>query len=100
MIEIKDVFANPANNKSETKRAFYIIETLKNMGLSPEVDLYGNIMVTKGKAKQYPTFCCHMDTVHAYSNGFNLVEQDGCLFAVDDKDKQVGVGGDRRVVSL
>lgn len=100
MIKIQEIFSVPATKSSETLKAVYFVQLIKNMGLKAIVDIHGNIMVTKGKTKTYPTFCSHLDTVHSYKNGFNLIESEGILSAQDNNGQQIGVGGDRCVVTL
>jgi len=93
MIKMKDVF-QIASTGNETKMALFITETLTKMGLPYNIDDFGNISVIKGQSKTYPMFCCHLDTVHTYCNGYHLHEKDNSLFALDNLGKQVGVGGD------
>lgn len=60
----------------------------------------GNIYLRKGRAKLYPCFVAHTDTVHAIKKNcttLNIVETDGVLIALDGDYKQTGIGGDDKV---
>ncbi len=58
-------------------------------------DEYGNIYVTKGKAKLYPCLVSHTDTVHKIHADFKVYEQNNILFAFSATEGgQVGIGGD------
>tara|TARA_Y100001963_G_C6767969_1_gene443342 strand:- start:659 stop:1792 length:1134 start_codon:yes stop_codon:yes gene_type:complete len=69
------------------------------------LDTYGNIYVTRGKAKLYPTMVCHIDTVHeilpnvnAFLTGSSEKVNGNIIYAIDmDKGQQVGTGGDDKV---
>ena len=99
MIKITDVFSVPGS-RNETKMVLFVIKELDKMRLKYEVDNFGNISVVKGISETYPMFCAHLDTVHDYPNGYNLVQEPNKLSAKDDRGFPVGVGGDRVVVSL
>lgn len=73
---------------------------LKELGRIKNVtvtrDAYGNIYATKGKADTYPTFVCHIDTVHMIKKNVELMSFAGKWFLIstDDGIEQVGIGGD------
>jgi hypothetical protein len=93
MIKITDVFSVPSS-RNETKRVLFVIKELDKMRLKYEVDNFGNISVVKGISETYPMFCAHLDTVHDYPNGYNLIQEPNKLSAKDDRGFPVGVGGD------
>lgn len=89
----------------------YLLQFLKDMGLSPSTDKLGNVYATKGEAEYYPCMVAHMDTVHSWQHNFQVAKStDGkVLYAIADggvKDenlpllsmpvKQAGIGGDDR----
>lgn len=95
-----EVFMIPSTSYNEISMALYItryINGLINDSISYEVDDYGNILITKGVGP-YPCFCAHLDTVHTYSNGFNIecetLKNRDYLYAMDNFKKRVGIGGD------
>ena len=97
MLDILEVF-KVASTRVEAKMVVFIVDKVREMGLTPVIDVFGNISITKGEAKAYPTFTAHMDTVHSYHNGFNAmiktIDGEPTIGAQDDSGKQVGVGGD------
>ena len=68
----KELFSVPATSTNETGISIYISQYLESKNISYEVDISGNILITKGESENYPCFVSHLDTVHDYSNGFNL----------------------------
>ena len=92
------VFKVPSTMYNEKSMTLYIWSKLLDLDLEPTVDDYGNILVTKGKGPLYPCFLSHLDTVHIYKNGFNLMYQKKnkrtYLYAADNDQKSVGIGGD------
>ena len=84
-----------ASTSNEVAMAITISKILDDIkGVSYTVDSSGNILVTKGKKNVYPCFLSHMDTVHTYKNGFNVVFSPKLIKAHDNNGKSVGVGGD------
>ena len=86
-----------ASYESERMERF-ITRRLNALGLKHEVDSYGNIYVTKGKAELYPTMVCHIDTVHEINNNVQVFKRDNKMFAMDMLTvEQYGIGGDDKV---
>jgi hypothetical protein len=77
----------------------YIIGHLKKKNnVHVQVDDYGNIYATKGKADLYPAIVSHTDTVHIIHKHFQVYKDNNIIWAYsEDKQKQVGVGGDDKV---
>lgn len=96
--DICRVFEIQSTVYNEKSMALYICNELDILKIPYSIDDYGNIIVTKGKSILYPCFCSHLDTVHIYKSGFNLLYfKDGghtYLHANDNNKKAVGVGGD------
>ena len=94
-----DVFCIPSTSYNETSMSLYIIHLLEAQNISYTIDNYGNILVDKGSGIR-PCFCAHLDTVHMYHNGFNVSVEKAktnnrvYLYAKDDADARVGIGGD------
>lgn len=92
------VFSIPSTTYNEKSMALFLCGELNRMNIPYYIDDYSNIIITKGKADLYPCFCAHMDTVHLYRTGFNIVyyEEKGryYLHAVNNDKKPVGIGGD------
>lgn len=60
----------------------------------------GNIYLCKGRAKTYPCFVAHTDTVHDIKKNcktLTILEHEGKLIALDGEYKQTGIGGDDKV---
>lgn len=75
----------------------YITTFLKTQkGVTIQVDGYGNIYATKGKAESYPAIVSHTDTVHTIHNDFNVLRDEDIIWA-HSHNRQVGVGGDDKV---
>lgn len=86
-----------ASYESERMERF-ITRRIKKMNLRYERDTYGNIYVTKGHAKLYPTMACHIDTVHDVNLNVRVYQTPDAMFAMDTaKMEQYGIGGDDKV---
>lgn len=92
-----DIFNIPSTMYDELSIGLHICKELDKLNISYSIDNFGNIIAVKGK-KLYSCFCCHLDTVHIYKNGFTLMhskEGERDYFWARDKDKKrIGVGGD------
>jgi hypothetical protein len=68
--------------------------------LKVEEDTYGNLYITKGKAKSYPCVVAHIDTVHTLlpSHAFKVFRMGSLLYAMNAlTGTQTGIGGDDKV---
>jgi len=94
-----EVFKIPSTMYNEASMSIFIASFLKSENIPYTVDLYGNILVSKGEGMR-PCFCAHLDTVHMYRNGFNVYSEKDkehnriYLYAEDEKEDRVGIGGD------
>jgi len=89
-----ELFQIPSTSWNEISMAIYLCKYLEKIsGVAFEIDDYGNIKVTKGEGP-YPCFCAHLDTVHTYPSGFQVKFDKGFLYAIDNNNRLVGVGGD------
>lgn len=76
----------------------FIKEKLSTLNVVVQEDDYGNIYVTKGKAKVYPCIVAHTDTVHDILPDINIFRTGDTLFAFNpEKRCQWGIGGDDKV---
>lgn len=76
----------------------FIRSRLRDINVTVQEDGYGNIYVTKGKAKSYPCVVAHTDTVHEVLKDVNIFRSGDTLFAFDPiKRAQCGIGGDDKV---
>ena len=76
----------------------YICVALDRLGLSPELDDYGNVIVASGDLSPgayYPGLCAHLDTVHSL-----VPAEDHVVYRVEDPSgswiyqSPSGIGGD------
>lgn len=64
-----------------------------NINCVVEKDKYGNMYITKGKAKVYPCVVSHIDTVHKYDKDFKAFKCDDLVIGLS-KGEQCGLGAD------
>jgi len=79
----------------------FLIDYFKEKKYKYHLDKKGNLYVHKGKTKNYPCVCSHLDSVHTdleIKKGVKkrIVEKDNKLFAYHPTSykKQIGLGGD------
>ena len=76
----------------------YIKKFLKKHDLEHMLDAYGNIYVTKGDSKLYPTMVSHIDTVHEINMNSVVKRHNDTLYSIDNTNFQrTGIGGDDKV---
>lgn len=96
-----DVLSQQASTTDDTEITKYLKSKIEEFGCDWKQDAYGNLYVTKGEASLYPCLVSHTDQVHKIHEKYDIFETDGVLFAFDSKEgEQVGIGGDRLIVSL
>jgi tripeptide aminopeptidase len=92
------LFDVPSTKYDEKSMTLFITNELERLQVKYEIDNYGNILVTKGTKRTFPCFCSHMDTVHMYAKGFQLLESNEnnrhYLYARNVNSERVGIGGD------
>jgi len=84
------------NSENEKLMVLHLDKELRKLKLPYQIDAAGNVIVVKGKANTYPCVVSHMDTVHDFTDNFNVyqdIDDKDILFAMDGKVR-VGVGGD------
>lgn len=96
---LKEVLSVPTYSRNEELMISYLENVLTDKGFSYKKDRLGNIYVTKGKAKYFPCFVSHTDTVHEVNHNLKVVqlEENGktILTGIDSKTmKPSGIGGD------
>lgn len=98
---LKEILAIPTFFRQEHEVLRYLIKYLRTTDYIFDVDDYGNLYVTKGKATVYPCVCAHTDSVHEIDDikivktvGYNGKERlqgvhpktgNGCGIGADDK---------------
>ncbi len=88
---IIDVFSVAATD-NETQISLFVIDFLRIHDIAYTIDLYGNIIAKKGNADN--VYVSHLDTVHEYPNGYNIVTSNRVITAYDNNKRQIGCGGD------
>lgn len=91
-----DVLKVQTNSENEKLMVLCLDKELGKLKLPYHIDVVGNIIVTKGKAKTYPCVVSHMDTVHNFVDNFKVyqdIDDEDILFAINGKQR-VGIGGD------
>ena len=96
---LKEVLSIPTYSRNEELMISYLESVLTEKGFNYKKDNLGNIYVTKGKAKNFPCFVSHTDTVHYVNHNLKVVqlEEEGktILTGIDSKTlKPSGIGGD------
>lgn len=85
------------NSQNEKLMVLFLDKALRKLKLNYTIDEAGNVIVTKGKTGLYPCIISHMDTVHSFAKGYKVymdADDNDILFAINDKNQRVGVGGD------
>ena len=92
------------SRNDQLMRAFIIkcVKSIPTNGITVSVSQdKGNIYVTKwnGHDETFPAVVAHMDTVHDMHKSFNVFDNEytKCFFAMNEDNRQVGVGGDDKV---
>lgn len=80
-----------SGNEDEIRR--FVLQQIADLPLRIEVDMFGNVLITKGIAEKYPCIAAHLDEVHQPSVR-NLQEEGGNIFAIDENGEPVGIGAD------
>jgi di/tripeptidase len=93
---LKEVLSIPTYFDEESRMVEYLKKVLDEKGYTYKVDKLGNIYVTKGKAKRYPCFVSHTDTVHQINENLEVIEpEEFILTGIDSETGQPsGIGGD------
>lgn len=92
---LKEVLSVPTKYRQEDMMIMFLYEYFDGKsGYESFVDGVGNVYVTKGKAEHYPCVVAHIDTVHEIDTTLTVVQEDNILFAVDENNKRIGIGGD------
>jgi len=96
---LKEVLSVPTYSQNEKLMIEYLQKVLTEKGYEHYTDKHGNIYVTKGKAKNYPCFIAHTDTVHRVNLNLTVVEgyEEGkqILKGIDSTTGHAsGIGGD------
>ena len=93
---LKSVLRIPSTYRKETLVIDFVSEYCNEKGYDYVIDSYGSVHITKGsldEGEYFPLVCAHMDTVHSLETK-TIKEENGNLTAWNDKEAQVGIGGD------
>ena len=78
----------------EVNMVLSVLYELKTIpGVSFNIDIYGNITVTRGLAASYICLCAHLDAVHDIVENYEIKLKKG-IFSAHTGGLQVGTGGD------
>lgn len=93
LADFKDLLEIPSSSDMENIMVAYIVSRLHTMNdITFDLDVNGNILVTKGQAETYPCVVAHMDTVHSIRGMVDVLEvQHGGRTILTSPD---GIGGD------
>ncbi len=96
---LKSVLSVQTYTEQDEQMLDYIKAFAKKNRLPVKADEFGNLYITKGKAKTgYPCMVSHVDTVHKLLTDFVVFEHKDSLFAyTSDGCQQVGIGGDDKI---
>lgn len=97
-----EVLSVQTRSGQEQEMIDYLRKELASRNCSFREDTLGNLYVTKGKAKSYPCFVAHLDTVHSINRNMSVVqvpddtnEQQVILTGYDMVNNcSAGIGGD------
>jgi tripeptide aminopeptidase len=65
---LKEILAVPTFFKQEHKLLTYIVKYLRTTPYSFDIDVTGNLYITKGEADWYPCVCAHTDSVQKHQD--------------------------------
>lgn len=90
---LRQLYAIPSKSGREANISSFVARYVKDMGLSLEVDNFGNLFIVKGSAQSYPCVTAHLDEVHTIEA--RTICSDGeIIYAVDTEGRRVGLGAD------
>lgn len=93
---LKQLYTINSHSRQEQEICKFLVNYLKThyTGLKIKTDDLGNIYVTKGKSKYFPTIVSHVDQVQSFKGHLNVLRQNDVISAYDDSGKQQGLGAD------
>ena len=96
---LKEILSIQSYSGKETRMIKFIKDWCKSNRIKV-TQKNNNLYLVKGKAKCYPSFVAHTDTVHHIikeMDRLHIIEHDNVLIALDNNYKQTGIGGDDKV---
>ena len=91
---LKEVLSVPTRFRNEERMIYYLSHYLNEKGYESYIDGVGNVYATKGQSEHFPCVVAHIDTVHHLDPSLEVVQDDDILFAINQFDQQIGIGGD------
>ena len=101
--ELKDkyfkVFETQSESGNSSKMEFVVLGLLhdlasRDQSIVIDVDNFGNIYLTRGKAEFYPMLTAHLDTVHDIVEDYHAVKGGNEIYAISSEGHLRGIGGD------
>lgn len=90
---LKQLYRINSYSGHEEEIKCFVLQQLADLPLHIEEDDFGNVLITKGFAEEYPCVVAHLDEVHQPSVR-NLHEEHDVIYAVDENGEPVGIGAD------
>jgi len=94
------VLSVQSKSKNDDLMRTFLKNYFDKVKLKVTEDTYGNLYITKGKAKSYPCVVAHIDTVHTVipNYAFKVYRMGSLLYAMNAiTGTQTGIGGDDKV---
>ena len=94
---LKRLLAVPTCSRQEGQMVEFLVEHVRQRGSARRVQMvidgWNNVFIRKGGPGVVPCVAAHIDTVHR-PQPVEIVQQDGILFAVDERGERTGCGAD------
>lgn len=91
--QLKQLYLINSKSGQETEIKRFVMTQIESPDLFVEEDVFGNLLIVKGKSEYYPCVVAHLDEVHQPC-ARNLQEVDGMIFAIEENGNNVGIGAD------
>jgi len=93
---LKDLYKINSHSGEEAILRKFLLSYLKHhyTGLKVRVDSTGNILITKGRAIEYPCVVAHYDQVGRYKGKIHIFRHNNIMIGVGEHGQQVNLGAD------
>jgi putative aminopeptidase FrvX len=93
---LKQLYQINSKSGNEAQITDFIVTFIQSHYPSVEVDvdLTGNIYITKGKSDTYPVIVAHTDQVGTYKDHITIFRSEGIIIGIGEDGKQVNLGAD------
>jgi len=92
------LFQTPSKTEHEGRFIKWLqkhIKSLYGKKVKTVIDAFGNLLITKGRAKLFPCVVSHVDIVHQYNPNLQLFNTDNIIFGFNSSTgEQCGIGAD------